>query len=269
MSNKSETIHSAYYNQLNDSNGIYNPDTDWTPIPITEHTGKLYQLDYYDGNEVSISNFFIDEDTYKKYLRTDPETDEEYFDVKSFCNDAQIAPYVVDGTYKNHISCYNIPEESIVNGEFGKARNNPQYGETAFDQSIANNELRYLLGGIPQFYIPDEELDKLECDDTFISPTIRDVDRDVGLKKTSEMIAKGRVANDKAHDELLRLPAGESEMQELGNEADEIKANSLTNTTETLEATADQAQLPATRQTNSQSNEQTQSLTIQGVYNER
>lgn len=119
-------------------NQRYGADT-YSPLDI-EASQKVYSLDYKnpETGEITDSNFYMNEETYKSYLREDGT-----FDVKRYCDEQQIAPDSNYGTYKNHISCYDVNEP--VHASEGYAMENPTYGK----------------GGAHQIVIGDDEKSKL------------------------------------------------------------------------------------------------------------
>lgn len=196
---------------------------------------KLYQLDFYNGRdeiESPKSHYFIDENTYNNYL-----SDDGVFDVQRYCNDAQIAPYVTrkcdeegnpisepvldvegnpvldeegnprtqpvyEASYKNHISCYEVPSD--VSMWEGEARANYQYGE----------------GGAHQYFVPEEDISKLKKDENFVSPTIPEEDRRVDPYEAQDAVNEGKEKNQAYRDDLQQTP-----MQKEARNADEIVEN--------------------------------------------
>lgn len=137
----------------------------WVPGHINEGE-KLYQLDLGPRDNPS-SNFFINEDTYNLYWDSETNT----FDVKRYCNDAQIAPYF-DGTYKGHISEFEVGEGGL-DVAYGICENNPSFG----------------TGGCLQVYVGDDSIDRIHKSEQQISPEISDMDRTIGKENASIMLS--------------------------------------------------------------------------------
>lgn len=195
----------------------YHPDR-WIPIHL-EEGDKLYQLDM--GSDSGLGNFFVDEETYNWYW--DPETNT--FDVKAYCEEAQIKPWPEDGTYKCHISEYEVGKGGL-DVAYGCCENNPELGR----------------GGCSQVYVGDDSLDELQKTHYQIVPQISDRDRTIGKRRAEEIIENH-----------------EASMRELGEEADEIAANQPDNVEgETMRNVADQAALPENAPSNGQEEGQNQ-----------
>jgi len=161
---------SAAENQL--SSDRYIADN-WQNQTLDSSNGRLYQLDLEnaDGSIGAKSSYFIDDQTYKNYLN-----DKGEFDVKRYCEDAQIAPHE-SGTYKNHISAYDIPNGTQVSAEAGFARANTAYGQ----------------GGAHQYYIPEDQWGKLQPAADFQAPTISDEARTIGKDAALDKIVAAGV----------------------------------------------------------------------------
>lgn len=240
----------------------YVPD-EWTQCE--DKPTKLYQLDFYDGhNEITApkSNYFIDEDTYNKYLKKDEdgnliqdENGNNVFDVQQYCNDAQIAPLVkekydenenpvldengnqvLEASYKNHISCYEVPHEEVAMWE-GDARANDQYGE----------------GGAHQYFVPEDDLSKLKKDENFVSPSIPEEDRSVDPSEAQNAVNEGKEKNQEYRNDLEQTP-----IQEEAANADEIAAKNNNTNDDTLNNVAKENNLENTgnAQDNGLKNEQ-------------
>lgn len=98
-----------------------------------------------DGNPVYEGDYFVTEDQLREgdYITTD-EDGNEHFDAEKYADDMQIAPYDKDGSYKDHVSVYEVKEP--INAEKGITDANHAYGR----------------GGGEQVYISKEEQDKMQ-----------------------------------------------------------------------------------------------------------
>lgn len=129
---------------------------DWEKTEIPSGT-KLYRLDYMDENgDVHPSNYFIDDEQmkngdYVSYKTGKDGKDEIHFDAEKYADDLQIKPYIDSKTgeasYPNHVSVYEVPEGETIQAEKGKTDANYAYGH----------------GGAEQYYVPNEEMEKLDA----------------------------------------------------------------------------------------------------------
>ena len=193
-----------------DRSMIYGHPDHWEAKHLDPGT-KLYQLDM--GN--MSGGFFIDEETYHKYL--DEETGA--FDVKRYCNDAEIAPYF-DGTYKNHISEYEVGPEGL----------DVAYGICSENKALGT-------GGCSQVYVAEEDREQLEK--TGYGLDISDEDRTIGTEKSNEIISNAVESNLPAlgyttrEEDTMRSLADEeglpptSQTNAVGNEQAQTKDNSM------------------------------------------
>ena len=162
---------------------LYGHSDQWTLHHLNPGE-KLYQLDM---GHLS-GGFFIDEETYNHYLDAEKGT----FDVKQYCNDAEICPYF-DGTYKNHISEYEIGENGL----------DVAYGTCAENTALGT-------GGCSQIYVAEDDRDQLERTD--YNMNISDEDRTIGREKADQIITAAVESNLPA---LGLAPREEESMQGL------------------------------------------------------
>lgn len=151
-------------------------DDEWNPTTIPEGT-RLYRLDFQNGDDpenLVSSSYYIDDDAMKDgdYMSFDDDGN-QHFNVEKFCDDYQIAPHE-SGTYKNHLSTFQVPEGGI-DAEQGIAENNWEYGH----------------GGGQQLFIDADNASKLQMID---NPVMIDDDlRYVGEDRANDMLGKHTV----------------------------------------------------------------------------
>lgn len=139
-----------------------------------------------DGNPVYEGEYFVTEDQLKEgdYITTD-EDGTEHFDAEKYADDMQIAPYDKDGTYKDHVSVYEVKEP--IKAEKGVTDANYAYGR----------------GGGEQIYIPKEEqykMQKVDEEYEVDNRTVVDKNTAAGMQERGKEVAsieKGEISEEK------------------------------------------------------------------------
>ncbi len=177
-----------------------------------DENGNVYPSNYYITEEQLLEGDYT---SYEYVTGEDgEETAEMHFDAESYADDYQIKPYINaetgEASYANHVSVFEIPEGTSVDAETGVTDANYSYGH----------------GGGKQFYISDEESEKLETVDEDYVVDNREVysgaAKEMEKKGTEVSLVNNAVGSGPEDEEINGAPPGADEIEKEDASKEEI-----------------------------------------------